>query len=192
MSVPSFSDLFGISYVDSPSHWTFSTNEFDRVDLDNYAMETNAVICAIHEIMIRTYRGTLRDENADKLVDSIGGLIYNYAVHYDFVKLVPLGKSFINDSIEYNYLWFFADSDYDYDSVILDLNNDLVTFSGSTVMISKSVLSNPTTPTNFLFNLVAYIRQKNIVGMNVDSNSFITIKLNPNLVPPLDTDNIVS
>lgn len=192
MTSPTFSQLFGITYVDSANHWTFSTDELDRVNLDNYGTETNAVICAIHEMMIRTYRGTLRDENANKLVDSIGGFIYNFAVHYTEVKLVPLSKRLTENAIIYNYLWWFSNKDTDYDSVILNLSQPLVSFSGNTVLISKAVLQYPTTVIDFLYNFVAYMRQSQPIGILVNDYSFVEISLNNNSILDLDADDIVS
>lgn len=189
---PTFLELFGETYVDTPSHWTFNTSEFDRVGLSTYVIETPSVLVALHQMMLLSFVGAWVDENGDTVSDLLPGeietVVYNYINQYDVIKCIPLNKRVEQGNIVWTYLWQFPGNTDSLPIDSIDLVNDAITISNTTVIISKTVLGNPTTVSDFIRAFAAYLLIRQISGVMIRDGFFIDIvttdtqQLDPDLV----------
>lgn len=189
MTPITFKELFGLSYVDTMSHWTFSTTELDRVNLDFYALEIPSILVAVHEMMKRAYIGNWVDSSGCVVGDNIGGILYDFASEYNDFKIVQLGKRFEGTSVIWSYFWYIPDLSTKLNQVTLDMEQELVAIVDSTVLLNKVTLGNPINTQQFAVAFLAYLSELDYLGVQTDGNGIVLIKTNYNISLDLDEVN---
>lgn len=176
---PTFKELFGETYIETPSEFIFKTVEFDRVGLSTYVVETPMVLVALHEMIKLSFVGVWVDENGDTIGDLLPGevetVIYNYINQYDTIKCIPLNKRSIDGNVIWTYLWQFPEEEQELVDIDIDVMNDAITITGDTVSINKSVLDFPATVSEFVFAFAAYLLTKPVSGVVIRDGIFIDI-----------------
>ncbi len=184
-----FEELFGTTFEDTPLFWLFDTIEFDRVGLSTYVVETPMVLVALHEMFLTSFISDWVDNNGDVIGDNDFTVIYNYVKQYDSVKAIPLNKRRDGANIVWEYLWQLPNQTIPLEDLPIDVNNDAITITGSTVMVSKATLGDPDTVDGLLAAFAAYLLRKPVSGVTVRDGYIIEITTTD--TQPYDVDDVV-